>query len=128
MTEQRWQVVRQGGVLSPLIFNVYINGLSISFSHTDSEGSVDSKIGNHMIYADDLCVIFLPSSGLQLLLNICIEFSQMHCITFNAKKSVGLFIRSSVTKQCGLSNIFISGTMCEFANEVKYLGVMINSH
>ena len=40
-----------------------------------------------------------------------------------------MFFRSSVNnnKQCGLSDIFISGTMCEFANEVKYLGVMINS-
>ena len=38
-----------------------------------------------------------------------------------------IIIRSSVNKQCGLADTFISGTMCEFANEVKYLGVMINS-
>ena len=38
-----------------------------------------------------------------------------------------MFFRSSVNKQCGLADTFISGTMCEFANEVKYLGVMINS-
>ena len=35
--------------------------------------------------------------------------------------------KSSDNTQCGLSNIFISGTICDFANEVKYLGVMINS-
>ena len=51
----------------------------------------------------------------------------MHDLTFNAKKSVCMFFRSSVNKQCGLSDIFISSTICEFANEVKYLGVMINS-
>ena len=51
----------------------------------------------------------------------------MHDLTFNAKKSVCLFFRSSVNKQCGLSDIFISGTICEFVNEVKYLGVMIKS-
>ena len=38
-----------------------------------------------------------------------------------------MFFRSSVNKQCGLVDTFISGTMCEIANEVKYLGVMINS-
>ena len=38
-----------------------------------------------------------------------------------------MFFRSSVNKQCGFSDIFISGTICEFSNEVKYLGVMINS-
>ena len=48
-------------------------------------------------------------------------------LTFNAKKSVCMFFRSSVNKQCGLSDILISGSICEFANEVKYLGVVINS-
>ena len=80
-----------------------------------------------MIYADDLCVISLYSSGLQSLLNICTEYCQLHDPTLNAKKSVCMFFRSSVNKQCGLSDIFISGTICEFLNEVKYLGVMINS-
>ena len=124
--------VRQGGVLSPLLFNVYINDLSnhhvsIQLSQTGIGGSIDGKFVNHMIYADDLCVIFLSSSGLQSLLNICTDYCQLHDLTFNAKKSVCMFFRSSVNKQCGLADTFISGTMCEFANEVKYLGVMINS-
>ena len=38
-----------------------------------------------------------------------------------------MFFRSSINKQCGLLDIFISGTICKFSNEVKYLGVMINS-
>ena len=110
--------VRQGGVLSPLLFNVYINDLSIQLSQT----GIGGKFVNHMIYADDLCVISLSSSGLQSLLNICTDYCQLHDLTFNAKKSVCMFFRSSVNKQCGLADTFISGTMCEFANEVKYLG------
>ena len=119
--------VRQGGILSPLLFNVYINDLSIRLSETGIGGSIGGKFVNHMIYADDLCVISLSSSGLQSLLNICTEYCQLHDLTFNAKKSVCMFFRSSVNKQCGLSDIFISGSICEFSNEVKYLGVMINS-
>ena len=119
--------VRQGGVLSPLLFNVYINDLSIQLSQTGIGGSIDGKFVNHMIYADDLCVISLSSSGLQSLLNICTNYRQLQDLTFNAKKSVCMFFRSSVNKQCGLADTFISGTTWEFANEVKYLGVMINS-
>ena len=74
-----------------------------------------------------MCYIFLSSSWLQSLLNICTEYCQLHDLPFNANKSVCMFFRSSVNKQCGLSDIFISGTICEFANEVKYLCVMINS-
>ena len=114
--------VRQGGVLSPLLFNVYVNDLSTQLSQTGIGDSIDGKFVNHMIYADDLCVISLSSSGLQSLLNICTDYSELHDLTFNAKKSVSMFFRFSVNKQCGLADTFISGTMCEFANEVKYLG------
>ena len=66
--------VRQGGVLSPLLFNVYINDLSIQLCQTGIGGSIDGKFVNHMIYADDLCVISLSSSGLQSLLNIFTDY------------------------------------------------------
>ena len=106
--------VRQGGVLSPLLFNMYINDLSIRLSQTGIGGYIGVKFINHMIYADDLCVISLSSSGLQLLLNICTDYCQLHDLTFNVSKSVCMFFRSSVIKQCDLSDIFISGTICEF--------------
>ena len=83
--------VRQGGVLSPLLFNVYINDLSIQLSQTGIGGSIDGKFVNHMTYADDLCVISLSSSGLQSLLNICTDYCQLHDLTFNAKNPFACF-------------------------------------
>ena len=111
--------VRQGSIFSPLQFNVYINDLSIRLSQTGIGGSIGGKFVNHMMYADDLCVISLSSSGLQLLLNICTDYSQLHDLTFNVKISVRRFFRSSFNKQCVFSDIFISGIKWEFANELK---------
>ena len=102
--------VLQGDVLSPLLFDVYINDVSIRRSQTGIGGFIGGKFVNHMICADDLCVISLSSSGLQSLLNICTDYCQLHDLTFNVDC---MFFRSSVNKQCGLSDIFISGTICE---------------
>ena len=68
--------------------------LAYNLVKTGIGGSIDGKFVNHMIYADDLCVISLSSSGLQSLLNICTDYCQLHDLTFNAKKSVCMFFRS----------------------------------
>ena len=60
--------VRQGGILSPYLFNVYMDDLSIALNgcHTGYVPPVVDNIPvNHLLYADDL-VVFAPSiSGLR---------------------------------------------------------------
>ena len=63
--------VRQGGVLSPLLFNVYVNELNECLNKSGIGRSMNGIIINHMLYADDICIISLSSVGLQQLLNIC---------------------------------------------------------
>ena len=42
--------VRQGGILSPMLFNLYINDLSIRLTNLDiGGGSLGGKFVNHMI-------------------------------------------------------------------------------
>ena len=57
--------VRQGGVLSPLLFNVYVNELSECLNKSGIGGFMNVTIINHMLYADDICIISLLSAGLQ---------------------------------------------------------------
>ena len=80
--------VRQGGVLSPLLFNVYVNELSDCLNKSGIGGSMNGTVINHMLYSDDICIISLSSAGLQQLLNICSGYSELHDLTFNAKKSM----------------------------------------
>ena len=51
--------VRQGGVLSPLLFNVDVDELSDCLNKSGIGGSMNGTIINHMLYADDICIIFL---------------------------------------------------------------------
>ena len=46
--------VCQGGILSPQLFNNYIDGLSDILNKSSVGGSIGGKRINHMLYADDL--------------------------------------------------------------------------
>ena len=48
--------VRQGGILSHQLFNIYIDGLSDIFNNSSKGGYIDGKRINHMLYANDLCM------------------------------------------------------------------------
>ena len=118
--------VRQGGILSPKLFNIYIDGLSNILNNSLIGGSLGGKCINHMLYADDLCIVSLSSAGLQKLLSICDEYCASHSITFNVKKSVCMFFKCTVNKHCDNSTVFLSGYQINFVQEVKYLGVLLN--
>ena len=75
--------VRQGGILSPQLFNIYIDGLSDILNKSSLGGSIGGKRINHMLYADDLCIVSLSSASLHQLLSICDQYCAMHSVTFN---------------------------------------------
>ena len=119
--------VRQGGVLSPQLFNVYIDGLSDILNKSTIGGTLGGKPINHLLYADDLCIVSLSSAGLQQLLSICDQYCASHSITFNVRKSVCMFFKSKMNKLYDNVPVVLSGNNIDFVHETKYLGAIINS-
>ena len=119
--------VRQGGVLSPLLFNVYVNEPSELLNKSGIGGNMGGTIINHMLYAANICIVSLSSSGLQQLLNIYHDYCELHDLTFNAKKSMCMYFSIDMNKHCGLPVIYLGNSVCQFVKEVKYLGAMIHS-
>ena len=83
--------VRQGGVLSPYLFAVYLDELSIQLGSVRVGCTVENMVVNHLKFADDICVFSPSISGLQCLLNICGDYAAEHEITFNCNKTIGVF-------------------------------------
>ena len=50
--------VRQGGILFPMLFNLYIKDLSIRLTNSGIGITLGGKFVNHMINADDLRIVF----------------------------------------------------------------------
>ena len=70
--------VRQGGILSPKLFALYMNGLSSALSHCKAGCYINEQCMNHIMYADDICVmaptaILLYKSCLMCVLNIALQ-------------------------------------------------------
>ena len=47
--------VRQGGVLSPYLFSVYLDELSIQLGSARVGCTVGNMVVNHLTFADDIC-------------------------------------------------------------------------
>ena len=58
--------VRQGCILSPILFNLYINELPTLFERTQSDPFVlpNGTAINSLLYADDLIILSQSKSGL----------------------------------------------------------------
>ena len=89
--------VRQGGILSPLFFNIYMDWLSEYLCNTQIGYNVGGVMINHLMYADvrpsDVCGC--PSvKGLQRLLDIRDVYGQNHDILFNHDKTVCMYMPS----------------------------------
>ena len=79
--------VRQGGILSPSLFAIYMDDLS-SLLNTSRIGCHISDVCiNHVFYADDLCLMAPCAIALKEFINICCLYSIEIDLNFNATKS-----------------------------------------
>ena len=88
--------VRQGGILSPKLFSVYMDDLSNILISSGVSCFLKNVCFNHVFYADDLCLMAPCDIALQELLNICHRYSITADLNFNALKSFVLLLLRSL--------------------------------
>ena len=112
--------VKQGGIISPIIFNVYMDGLSVLLNSSN----IGYTFLNHLCYADDLCLISLSSAGMQKLLNLCSKYAVDQSLTYNARKSFSLcFIPGTV--KISRPQLYLDTLVIPHVCECKYLGIIV---
>ena len=79
--------VRQGDVLSPNLFNLFINDLPESLRHCDDAPMLlDEKI-QCLMYADDLVLMSLSAKGLQQQIDVLHAYCKKWDLNVNTKKT-----------------------------------------
>ena len=117
--------VRQGGLLSPALFNLYMNDLSVQLNNCKTGCLIGNTLVNHLMYADDLAILSPSSAGFQQLLNICSEYGVAFDVKYNAKKSVVMTYRTRGDEDLTFPSFYLSGQVLSVCSKAKYLGHVI---
>ena len=127
-----WKIgngVRQGGILSPLLFCVYINELVDKISECKVGTKFGLYVSNIIMYADDLVLLSPSIAGLQILLNNAEKIITRLCLRINYEKSVTM---NFCKKNCNFREIeckfVLPNGILKHVNETKYLGFIINRY
>ena len=77
--------VRQGGVLSPILFNIYMGYVINSLIQSDLGCHIHDVYFGCLVYADDIILLSASVGALQSMLDICCYTGTKIDIIFNAK-------------------------------------------
>ena len=78
--------VKQGGVLSPYLFNLYVNDLIKSCVEADLGANIDGTNLSIIAYCDDIIILSPIAFHAQMLLGKIYDYSKKWMIEFNASK------------------------------------------
>jgi exonuclease III len=115
--------VRQGGVLSPILFNVYVNRMLTQLRSSDLGCRIHNTYIGCIMYADDLLLLSASVLDLQSMLNICGNIGSNLGIKFNSNKSACMIIGPN--KLTTPTPMLINGASIQWINSLNYLGVSI---
>ena len=82
--------VRQGCVLSQILFNLYMNDLPCILGKTSNCDPIvlpNGSLLNSLFYADDLVLLSTSATGLQKIINALHSYSQNWFLDVNPKKT-----------------------------------------
>jgi len=118
--------VRQGGVLSPHLFAVYIDDIVNSVNSCGSGCYKGQFFLNIILHADDIILLAPSVEGLQKLFTLCENELIALGMSINEKKTVCMRIGTRFKNYCA-KIVTSTNKELSWVNEIRYLGVYIIS-
>ena len=119
--------VRQSGVLSPILFSVYVNDIILKLSRSNHGCRIGELFWGCIMYADDLILISASLCDLQSMISICTEELESLYMTLNVKKSQVMRVGPSFCTVCKMSRPSVNGVLINDVEKLKYLGCVLVS-
>ena len=118
--------LRQGDVLSPLLFNLYIHDIVNIFDDSCEPPTLENFVVNCLMYADDMVLLSTTKSGLQ---NSIDKFS-IYCNKWKLNVNLN---KTKIVKFCKRQNSEVAewhwnGNKIEVTDSYSYLGTVMSGN
>jgi len=110
-------------VLSPALFNLYINFMIMALKSHDRGCHIRDKFYGCFLYADDIIILSPSLSGLQSMLDICTSVCHDLRMKFNNNKSYCIVFGNC--RKRDIDPMQLDSDIINWVDSVKYLGVNI---
>ena len=117
--------VRQGGILSPVCFNIYLDELSTLLNNCNTGCTINSCVANHLFYADDSILLGSSPKALQTLINMCEIYANKYELSFNVKKTKIMCFKPKSLSKMYIPDFFLNGNKLPIVSSQMYLGVCV---
>lgn len=118
--------VKQGGVMSPILFAVYLDELLLKLKDLGFGCHVGPTFAGAIAYADDVCLLAPSLCSLRQMLNVTEQFANQYQVKFNPNKSILVVLgRHTFVNAPQLS---FMGQLIPCALSAKHLGLQIGKN
>ena len=126
--------IRQGAIMSPALFSIYLDELVISLRKSGVGCSIERYYYGILCYADDIIALCPTMIGLEKMMEICEKYGEKFNISFSVnidepKKSkckTMIFSRDGKTKPT--SDIKLKGVSLPWTRSIKHLGHLLSNN
>ena len=120
--------LKQGCLLSPMLFNLYLNDLAVKLKSLGCGINIDGEVVPIILYADDIVLFAENEQDLQQLLNVLNEWcEEWDMVTNLGKSNVTHFRNSSVSRtNCEFHIGNLDNNRVQVVDRYRYLGIVLN--
>ena len=119
--------LRQGCVLSPLLFSLYINSLVEQLKSTRCGIECAGEIVPGLLFADDTALLAPDESGIKKSLDVLIEWCRDWGVKINVSKSGIMHVRQKRVARTDVQFV-IDNEEIPMVEQYRYLGCVVDEH